>query len=69
MQIKSIITKVNIFNASDNPIYGESVTTIELIDNGGGPFFEISQNEQKIQLEIKETRKILNEMLLMYNQN
>jgi hypothetical protein len=39
-----ITTKVNLYRGDDSPLFGESVTSIELDDDGGGIFFKIVQD-------------------------
>lgn len=44
MEYKTLITKINVYSEGDNPIYGESVTEIELQDEAGGAFVTITQH-------------------------
>lgn len=39
-----IPTKINLYREGDSPLFGDSVTTVELDDDGGGIFFKIAQD-------------------------
>ena len=42
-KMKSIITKINLYRGDDNPLFGDSVTSLELDDEAGGMFLKIVQ--------------------------
>ena len=42
--MKSIITKINLFRGDDSPLFGDSVTELELDDEAGGIFLKITQH-------------------------
>lgn len=44
MTYKLITTKINLYRGDDSPLFGESVTSIELDDEAGGIFFTIKQD-------------------------
>mgnify|MGYP000644382691 CR=1 FL=1 len=39
-----IPTKINLYRGDDSPLFGDSVTMIELDDDGAGIFFKITQD-------------------------
>jgi hypothetical protein len=49
-------TKFSVHHAGDNPIFGDSVTTIELMDEAAGVFLEITNlhDGNSIRLDIDE---------------
>ena len=58
--MNKLITEVNVIhNKTENPIFGESITSLKLEDEGGGPFLVISQNWA----ENKELRLDMDELL------
>ena len=42
-KIKTLITKINLYRGDDNPLFGDSVTSLELDDEAGGMFLKIIQ--------------------------
>lgn len=42
--MKQLITKINLYRGDDNPLFGDSVTSLELDDEAGGMFLKISQD-------------------------
>jgi hypothetical protein len=42
-KLKTLITKINLYRGDDNPLFGDSVTSLELDDEGGGMFLKIIQ--------------------------
>lgn len=44
MQMKYMTTRINLYRENDSPIFGESVTTLEVDDEGAGIFLKISQS-------------------------
>lgn len=58
--LKTVVS-VSIHKRGQNPIFGEFVTRVDLCDEAGGPFVELSQNEvsEKLRLDIDEIAVIL----------
>jgi len=46
MKYHSLVTAINIFFNDDNPLFGDSVTEVNLLDEAGGPFIELSQSNE-----------------------
>jgi hypothetical protein len=42
--MKNVITKINLYRGDDNPLFGDSVTELELDDEAGGLFLKITQH-------------------------
>lgn len=42
-KLKTLITKINLYRGDDNPLFGDSVTSLELDDEAGGMFLKIIQ--------------------------
>jgi hypothetical protein len=42
--MKSIVTKINLYRGDDSPLFGDSVTELELDDEAGGIFLKITQH-------------------------
>jgi hypothetical protein len=42
-KIKTLVTKINLYRGDDNPLFGDSVTSLELDDEAGGMFLKIIQ--------------------------
>lgn len=55
------IMKVAIHPVDKNPAYDDGVTYIEVVDEAAGAFLELSQGENKIQIDPEELDKIYNE--------
>ena len=53
------ITAMAIHPAHSSPVFGEMTTRITLNDEAAGPFFEITQEEHTIRLEVDELRALL----------
>lgn len=51
-------TEISIHHTGDNPIYGESVIRVRIVDEGAGPFIEIEQEGSKIQVEVADLTEI-----------
>ena len=41
--MKQLITKINLYREGDSPLFGDSVTSLELDDDAGGIFLKIIQ--------------------------
>ena len=41
--LKTLVTKINLYRGDDNPLFGDSVTSLELDDEAGGIFLKIIQ--------------------------
>jgi hypothetical protein len=41
--MKQLITKINLYREGDSPLFGDSVTSLELDDEAGGIFLKIIQ--------------------------
>ncbi len=61
--LRTITTAMQIYREGDNPIYGETVTTIRIEDEAAGWFFvidsEIKHEDGGIKLELDELRALL----------
>jgi hypothetical protein len=51
-------TEISIHRTGDNPIYGESVIRVRIVDEGAGPFIEIEQEGSKVQVELDDLTEI-----------
>lgn len=51
-------TEISIHRTGDNPVYGESVIRVRIVDEGAGPFVEIEQEGSKIKVELNEMTEI-----------
>ena len=55
---RSTVVAIAVHRANDNPIYGDGVTTVQLEDEGSGPFLSLSQDfndgKQTIRLDFDE---------------
>lgn len=60
-EYKATVMKVAIHPADKNPAYDDGVTYIEVVDEAAGAFLELSQGENKIQIDPEELDKIYNE--------
>ncbi len=54
-------TTISIHRVGDSPVFGESVTTVSLDDDGGGPFIVLHQPDgaQQMRLDFKELELIM----------
>lgn len=54
-------TTISIHLVGDSPVFGESVTTVSLDDEGGGPFIVLHRPDgaQQIRLDLKELELIM----------
>lgn len=54
-------TTISIHRVGDSPVFGESVTTVSLDDDGGGPFIVLHQPDgaQQVRLDFKELELIM----------
>ncbi len=41
--MKQLITKINLYREGDSPLFGDSVTSLELDDEAGGIFLKVIQ--------------------------
>lgn len=57
-KFKTFVERVNLYKDGDNPVFGNSVTTVTINDDGGGPYFILSQSRDewdgKIYLDFEE---------------
>lgn len=51
-------TEISIHRTGDNPVYGESVIRVRIVDEGAGPFIEIEQEGRKVMVEPDELTEI-----------
>ena len=58
-ELLTTITATAINPARSSPVFGEMTTRITLDDEAAGPFFEITQEEHTIRLEVAEPRALL----------
>lgn len=54
-------TTISIHRVGDNPVFGESVTTVSLDDDGGGMFIVLHQPDgaQQMRLDFRELELIV----------
>lgn len=48
------VMKVAIHQPGINPVYGDGVIYIEVVDEAGGAFIELSQGENRVQIDPTE---------------
>jgi hypothetical protein len=57
------VVKVSIHREGESPVYGETVTTVELADEGAGPFLALRQpgreSPGEIRLDLEELPLLL----------
>ena len=46
--------KYNLSTQKDNPIFGDSVTSVEIVDEAGGAFIRISQDDDELRFNYDE---------------
>ena len=46
--------KYNLSTQKDNPIFGDSVTSVEIVDEAGGAFILISQDDDELRFNFDE---------------
>lgn len=46
--------KYNLSLHKDNPIFGDSVTSVEIVDEAGGAFIRISQDDDELRFNFDE---------------
>ena len=46
--------KYNLSTQKDNPIFGDSVTSVEIVDEAGGAFIRISQDNDELRFNFDE---------------
>lgn len=46
--------KYNLFLQKDHPIFGDSVTSVEIVDEAGGAFIRISQDNDELRFNFDE---------------
>ncbi len=68
MKFQSTIMSICIHPESVHPVFGENVTTISLDDEAAGMFFVITQNDQKIRIELNELALLLESGKKLINQ-
>ena len=51
---KFIPVKYNLSRQKDNPIFGDSVTSVEIVDEAGGAFISISQDDDELRFNFDE---------------
>ena len=57
MTLTTVVTGITVLQ-SGKPIYSESATTVQMSDEGGGPFLEIVQADSSVRIEEKEWESI-----------
>lgn len=60
MKYTTTITAIAIHPEGSSPIYGESLITISLDDDGAGQYLTLRQDENSINLDIKELAVLVN---------
>ena len=58
-ELLTTITAMAIHPANSSPVYGEMTTHIAMVDDAAGPFFEVTQEDRTIRLEVDELRVLL----------
>ena len=58
-ELLTTITAMAIHPANSSPVYGEMTTHITMVDDAAGPFFEVTQEERTIRLDVDELRVLL----------
>lgn len=67
--MKTMVSKINLYHEDENPIYGNTVTSFEIDDEGGGPFIVLKQytsmGEQQIRLDIDEINDVYETLIYL----
>ena len=53
------ITAMAIHPPHSHPVYGEYTTHITMTDEAAGPFFEVTQDDKTLRLELEELRALV----------
>jgi hypothetical protein len=68
---RSTLTAIAIHREDTNPVYGEETTIVRIEDEGGGPFFILSQSsddgERSIRLDYDEFKLISQSAEILLN--
>lgn len=51
-------TEISIHRTGDNPVFGESVIRVRIVDEGAGPFIEIEQDGATLRIDPDELTEI-----------
>jgi hypothetical protein len=69
-KFKTFVERVNLYKDGDNPVFGDSVTTVTINDDAGGPYFILAQsrdsNSGELHLDFEEVKplfKLLKKMI------
>lgn len=60
MKYTTTITSIAVHPEGSSPIYGDSLITISLADDGDGQYLTLRQDENSINLGIKELAMLVN---------
>lgn len=52
-KFKTFVERVNLYREGDNPIFGESVISVTIDDESGGPFFCLKQSQDNYNGELR----------------
>ena len=44
VKFKTFVERVNLYKEGDNPVFGDSVTTVTINDDAGGPYLILAQS-------------------------
>ena len=53
-QLRITPVKMAVHRQGTNPVFGEAVITIEIIDEAAGPFFVIESNDDELRIDVDE---------------
>jgi hypothetical protein len=66
--MKLTITEVAVHREDQSPIFGELTTIVKLMDEGGGPFVTIGQDEHIIRLDFNEVEWVGKAIMMLHKQ-
>ena len=58
-ELRTTITAMAIHPANSSPVFGEMTTHIAMVDESAGPFFEVTQDDKTLRLEVDELRTLV----------
>ena len=58
-ELLTTITAMAIHPPHSSPVYGEITTHITMVDEAAGPFFEVTQDDKTLRLEVDELRALV----------
>lgn len=58
-ELLTTITAMAIHPPHSSPVYGEMTTHIAMTDEASGPFFEVTQDDKTLRLELEELRALV----------